>query len=340
MVSNSPSAADEEDGCSKGTAFYSCEANNFRGCCSVDPCGLSSCPDTFGSLKDPKDSKDGDKSDDSSKPIVSMTDEATPTPTTLSRSTATSKESAVMTDSGVTHTIPNNSIVTITRHTTIVTGRPSVTTSSSSDPISAASGTPITESASSTSEGTAVPSSIDVSSATTSSANSGASPLSPGAIVGIAVGGVALIAIVVVTVLTVLRRKKQRRSEADFDLHQDTGRDDVVEEKHFPHPVSAYTTSTQGSSDPFAPFGGRADKPEDPYPPASGTFEMDGSSAAPIELPAMGVSGPSTNAHKPSRLEPVQEVTTTDPRANLTSVPVDDSKSAYVNHWDQYKNLG
>lgn len=69
-------------------------------------------------------------------------------------------------------------------------------------------------------------------------------------------GGVALIAIIVVTVLTLLRRKKQRRSEDDFDLHQDVGRDDVVEEKHFPPPVSAHTTSTQGSSDPFAPFGG------------------------------------------------------------------------------------
>ncbi|KAM0484558.1 hypothetical protein ACHAPX_001984 [Trichoderma viride] len=334
MVSNSPSAADEEDDCSKGTAFYSCVANSFRGCCSVDPCDLSSCPDTFGSLKDPKDPKDGDKS------IVSMTDEATPTPITLSRSTASPKESAVMTDSGITHTIPNNSIVTITRHTTIVTGRPSVTTSSSSDPISTASGTPITESASSASEGTSFPSSTDASSAATSSAISGASPLSPGAIVGIAVGGVALIAIIVVTVLTLLRRKKQRRSEADFDLTQDTGRDDVVEEKHFPHPVSAHTTSTQGSSDPFAPFGGRVDKSEDPYPLASGAFEMDGSSAAPIELPAMSVSGPSTNARQPSRLEPVQEVTTTDPRANLTSVPVDASKPVYVNHWDQYKNLG
>jgi hypothetical protein len=84
---------------------------------------------------------------------------------------------------------------------------------------------------------------------------------------------------------------------------------------------------------------GRADKPEDPYSPTNGTFEMDGSSAAPIELPAMSVSGPSSNAHKPSRLEPVQEVTTTDPRANLASVPVDDAKPVYVNRWDQYKNL-
>lgn len=85
---------------------------------------------------------------------------------------------------------------------------------------------------------------------------------------------------------------------------------------------------------------GRADQPEDPYRPASGAFEMDGSSAAPVELPAVSVSGPSTNTHKLSRLEAVQEINTTDPRANLTSVPGDDGKPAYVNHWDQYKNLG
>ncbi|GFP53605.1 hypothetical protein ACSS6W_001167 [Trichoderma asperelloides] len=332
------SAADEDGDCAKDTTFYSCDANHFRGCCSVDPCDLNSCPDSFGSFKDPKD---GGKGDGDSKSAVSVLDEATPspTPTTSSRPAATSKESAAMTDSGITHTIPNNSIVTITRHTTIITGRPSVTTSSNIDPMSTTSDTPITESALSTSDGASLPSSTDAGSVATPSASSTASPLPPGAIVGIAVGAVALIAIIVVIVLTLVRRKKQRRSEADFDL-QDNGRDDVVEEKHFPHPVSAHTTGTQGSSDPFAPFGGRADQPEDPYRPASGAFEMDGSSAAPIELPAVSVSGPSTNTHKSSRLEPVQEITTTDPRANLTSVPGDDGKPAYVNHWDQYKNLG
>ncbi|KAB8071153.1 hypothetical protein BDV29DRAFT_179764 [Aspergillus leporis] len=33
--------------CQAGTAFYVCHINNFRGCCSVDPCALESgCPDT------------------------------------------------------------------------------------------------------------------------------------------------------------------------------------------------------------------------------------------------------------------------------------------------------
>lgn len=33
--------------CAPGTAFYVCQLNNFRGCCSVDPCALTTgCPDT------------------------------------------------------------------------------------------------------------------------------------------------------------------------------------------------------------------------------------------------------------------------------------------------------
>ncbi|CZT07199.1 uncharacterized protein RAG0_12728 [Rhynchosporium agropyri] len=31
--------------CNTGKVFYSCQVNNFRGCCSVDPCALPACPD-------------------------------------------------------------------------------------------------------------------------------------------------------------------------------------------------------------------------------------------------------------------------------------------------------
>lgn len=31
--------------CVDGFAFYVCSHNNFRGCCSTDPCALSNCPD-------------------------------------------------------------------------------------------------------------------------------------------------------------------------------------------------------------------------------------------------------------------------------------------------------
>ncbi|KAF1998450.1 hypothetical protein P154DRAFT_439203 [Amniculicola lignicola CBS 123094] len=32
-------------GCHNDKKFYSCYGNGFRGCCSVDPCNLSTCPD-------------------------------------------------------------------------------------------------------------------------------------------------------------------------------------------------------------------------------------------------------------------------------------------------------
>ncbi|KAL5084463.1 hypothetical protein Trisim1_011741 [Trichoderma cf. simile WF8] len=347
---SSPFVARQEDVCSPGTTFYACGANKFRGCCSVDPCALRFCPDYFGSLKDPKD---GDNEDDSSTTSEPKSDEATPTPTeddqsrqaieTTSSSesaTTTKKSSVVMTDSGITHTIPNNSIVTITRHTTITTGRPSPSTSDLTDTASTRTGTPTTASTTATFAEVPSPSPANDNSTASPSEAPGASTLSTGTIVGIAVGGAVLIAIAVVLMLAFVRRKKRRGSETDSVLRQDTGRDDAVDEKHFPQNGPTDANGSQGNSDPFAPFGGRADQPEDPYRPASGAFEMDGSSAAPIELPAVSTSSPSKADRKASRLEPVQETTSTDPRANLTSVPTDDGHPVYVNHWNQYKSLG
>ncbi|KAL6854694.1 hypothetical protein J3F83DRAFT_754493 [Trichoderma novae-zelandiae] len=344
-----PLVVRDDTDCSPGTTFYSCVANQFRGCCSTDPCALRACPD--GVLwKVPPDHDAG--------PTPSMTDsnpeEATPTTTptgddrgrqsddpTSSRPAPTSKKSATVTDSGVTHTIPNNSIITITRHTTITTGRQ---TTASSDTVAISPSTtdvPLTGTGSATSETTPAPSSTAAETATSPSESSAASPLSTGVIVGIAIGGAVAIAILVVLAFALLRRRKKHRgSETASVIQHDTGRDEVVEDKHFPQPMSAHTTGTRASSDPFAPFGGRADQPEDPYRPPSGAFEMDGTGAALVELPAVSASSPGPGTHKGSRLAPVQEVTAADPRANLTSGPADDGKPVYVNHWNQYKNLG
>ncbi|KAL7816282.1 hypothetical protein V8C26DRAFT_429132 [Trichoderma gracile] len=357
-MSANPLFARDETDCLPGTTFYSCVANRFRGCCSTDPCALSSCPDGI-VFKVP--------SDTSGSPMPSKTDsepdKAKPTPTdddqsrqreesTSLRPTPTSKKSATMTDSGITHTIPNNSIVTITRHTTITTGRPTTTPSDTSDPSISPSATdvPLTGTIPATSEIAPAPSSTDAettaSPSESSSSAAAASPLSTGVIVGIAIGGAVAIALLVVLAFALLRRRRKKQqqqsgSETASVTQQDTGRDEVVEDKHFPQPVSAHTTGTQASSDPFAPFGGRADQPDDPYRPPSGTFEMDGTSAAPVELPAVSASSPGASAHnKGTRLEPVQEVTAADPRANLTSGPAGDGKPVYVNHWNQYKNLG
>ncbi|OTA00796.1 hypothetical protein A9Z42_0010950 [Trichoderma parareesei] len=342
-MSPNPLFARDETDCLPGTTFYSCVANRFRGCCSTDPCALRSCPDGV-LFKASSDLNGG--------PMPSKTqpepDRTKPTPTddddqsrqreeesTSSRPTPTSKKSATMTDSGITHTIPNNSIVTITRHTTITTGRPTTTPSDTSDLFSpSTTDVPLTGTISATSDITPAPSSTnaETTASPSASSSSAASPLSTGVIVGIAIGGAVVIAILVVLGFALLRRRKKQQSgsETASVVQQDTGRDEVVEDKHFPQTVSAHTTGTQASSDPFAPFGG------------NGTFEMDGTSAAPVELPAVSASspGPSTHNNKGTRLEPVQEITAADPRANLTPGPADDGKPVYVNHWNQYKNLG
>jgi hypothetical protein len=70
------------------------------------------------------------------------------------------------------------------------------------------------------------------------------------------VGGAILLAIIVMLAIFIKRRLKSRRDRQSAAAEDDRGRDDLVEEKHFPHAISAHTTGTQGSTDPFAPFGG------------------------------------------------------------------------------------
>lgn len=85
---------------------------------------------------------------------------------------------------------------------------------------------------------------------------------------------------------------------------------------------------------------GRSDQPEDPYRPHGGAFEVDGTSAAPIELPAVSASYPSSVALRVPRLNPIQENASTDPHANLNSIRTDSGKPAHVNHWNQWKSIG
>lgn len=49
MRINSLERALPDGTCNTGTVFYSCQVNNFRGCCSVDPCALPGCPDAAAS---------------------------------------------------------------------------------------------------------------------------------------------------------------------------------------------------------------------------------------------------------------------------------------------------
>ncbi|KAM4059594.1 hypothetical protein HRG_011650 [Hirsutella rhossiliensis] len=325
--------------CPRGKAFYSCVGNRFSGCCTTDPCDLSGCPDD-----EAREGGAGDRDNSNDK----SGDGSRRRPPTDENLTASSTK----TDSGITHTIPNHSVVTVTRHTVVFSEAPSSTTSSTTT-LSSQEATPLTsDHAPATTAVAPAPSATSSTRVETSAAGSTkdgeAAGFSSGAIVGTVAGGIVLGVVLVVLVVACRRRNRNRAaSEADSAaaFPDGLGGSNDAEKPHgqqqYQPPMSAHTT---GSSDPFAPFGGRADVPPDPYRPPSGTFEMDGAGMAPVELPAE----PATPSHALGPRQPRQTYRAygpagdpaTDPRANLNSLKTDSGHAAYINHWDQWKALG
>ncbi|KAG6127991.1 hypothetical protein E4U28_008432 [Claviceps purpurea] len=82
------------------------------------------------------------------------------------------------------------------------------------------------------------------------------------------------------------------------------------------------------SRDPFAPFGGRVDKPDYPYRPSTGTFELDGVAITVVELPATSVPEVSdpvkTVAEAPNKASGPKTVKT------ATTAPDEDSEPGIV----------
>ncbi|KAM5356096.1 hypothetical protein ACJ41O_002742 [Fusarium nematophilum] len=249
------------------------------------------------------------------------------------------KPSRTMTDSGTTRTIPNPNRVTVTRHTLIITDKAPVGTPTSSNISSSVIHPSSLPSSGSTGFGS--PAQTSASDPFAGGADDG-SP-STGAIVGAAVGGAVALAILTVLVVAFLRRRKLNREESGSgDGQHSSG------EKNYYQGVSRHTTGTRESHDPFAPFGGRADRADDPLRPPSGTFEMDGTSTAPVELPAVKFSDTGEEQRLPSHPSgttapyryPVQVAGPTDPRANLNASTAERLQKTYVNHWNQYRSLG
>ncbi|KAG6029517.1 hypothetical protein E4U40_000465 [Claviceps sp. LM458 group G5] len=154
-------------------------------------------------------------------------------------------------DSGVTHTIPNSSVVTVTRHTVAVSEAPRSTKS---------------------------PSSV---------AGKTTSDKAAGAIAGSVTGAAIMVIVISLIMVFVLRRRKKSRascvsSEADT-LGSDSGATGSEKSNSTKDGFSRMT------SDPFAPFGGRVDKPSYSYRPSTGTFELDGVAITAVELPATSI---------------------------------------------------
>ncbi|KAG6003223.1 hypothetical protein E4U21_002255 [Claviceps maximensis] len=330
-----------QDICPHGYQFYSCHSNDFNGCCSVNPCSLPDCPRSFipdGSLEDVKAS-----SSDTGSPTATMTSISTPPPPPPPSS---------KTDSGITHTIPNNSVVTVTRHTVVFSEAPPPTESSSS--VTGDGHTTSTKAAVSTASTTPCASCTPTPASTSplpSSDSLGEGGLPSGAIAGVATGGAVAVIILLILVFVSRNRKKQRgkydASETETLGYNDTRMNNGSEKSN---PVAVDAGHLRPSSDPFAPFGGRADQPEElhRHRPPSGTFEMDGAGISAVELPAMSIlEAPDTarteSASAPTSLEDrpgTAPAPATDPAATLASRSSNPQGGiTYVNQWNQYKAM-
>lgn len=74
---------------------------------------------------------------------------------------------------------------------------------------------------------------------------------------------------------------------------------------------------------------------------------MDGTSAAPVELPAISVEPPAATSGpvskkdggngQPKKADGGKAV---DPQANLNALGEQSGRPAYINHWNQYREVG
>ena len=286
-------------------------------------------------------------------------------------STITGDGMTTRNDSGKTVTVPNDEIVTVTRHTVIITGKPAPSLTSAAPEPTPIPSRPNREGPAQTTLGQ--PDQSQAAGDPSGNHQEGAA-LPTGAIIGVGIGGAAIVAFLVIMTIMIKRRRRRYQDGENADVPgENLGRDDRFNEKHFPQQMSIHTTGgTEGSGDPFAPFGGRqplalsffpslrtpqtrsrdhalltrrhtgrADRePESTNRPPSDTFEMDATSITPVELP--DTSPRTTIVRKTSSatwVSPVIDIGPADPRANLNSLGSRDGKPEYVNHWNQYRSM-
>lgn len=199
----------------------------------------------------------GDQSEEDSfsipKPIATHGSSPYSNPPVSEPSEITLPNEATETDSGRTVTIPNDNVVTVTSHTLIITSMLPDTT------FTTAVQTPTTvlPISSSGESSLPLPGETGVGNGEQDDAGeAGQGFFTTGVLVGISVGGAALVALLIFLALWVKRRQKKSREEHANSVDDDPGRDHLVEEKFFPSQhVTPHTTGTRGE-DPFAPFGG------------------------------------------------------------------------------------
>ncbi|KAF4122473.1 hypothetical protein GMORB2_7465 [Geosmithia morbida] len=166
------------------------------------------------------------------------------------------------------------------------------------------------------------------------SSGGGNARISTGTIIGASLGGAATVSLVVLAVLVLIMRTR-RKSRGRGSRGSEHGGSEVTEElacveEEKRRPPPAPPESCHGE-DPFGPFGGRADGHT-----ICRTFELDGTArGCPARMP---------EAAEPVTHDSIRTVQTlpdpVDSKANLHSLGYDDGRPRYVNHWNQYREMG
>ncbi|KAG6155939.1 hypothetical protein E4U37_000727 [Claviceps purpurea] len=201
--------------------------------------------------------------------------EASSSSSSSSPSPAPSPSPARKTDSGVTHTIPNSSDVTVARQTVEFSEAPRSTGSPSS----------VVRNTTPALCSTCAPMPTFTSSPSSNESERGA--LSAGAIAGAATGAAIIIITILFILVFVLRRKKKKRASCDASEAETLSSDPEATGSEKSNPTKE--GFSRMGSDPFAAFGGRVDKPNYSYRPSTGTFELDGVAISGVELPATSI---------------------------------------------------
>lgn len=223
--------------------LYTCDSSQARECCTMDPCSQPNCP-----------SNELSERGNDSPPIASLStrnlkndDEQSYTPkddppkteaSQPSTSESPTEPAKTKSDSGITHTIPNSSIVTVTKHTVVFSEAPSPSKASISE------SSTLGDIPTSTCSTCNLPSNT-----TTPEQHEAGGGLPLGAIAGVATGGVIVLALVAI-IWILYRRKRRGKGNSYLSNDGDVTATDGYE-KMTPH-----TTGTE-SLDPFAPFGGK-----------------------------------------------------------------------------------
>ncbi|KAF4449658.1 fatty-acid amide hydrolase [Fusarium austroafricanum] len=361
MVKNLYARHKEE--CDADREYYECSDFGFeyKGCCSHDPCNWPrGCRDIFGSRPTRSLSTLGSETTAESTDSEMTASESSlltrrRTSSTVSmdedneETTYRHKHSKTMTDSGTTITVPNPNRVTVTKNTLIFTSKLPSSITPVESITGTRTGTNVFTLPTAPLESTPGVNPTETGTSNTSPENNSGGP-SIGLIVGGVVGGIAALGLVVLAVILLRRRK--HNEEQFVDSADGPYNFDEKEEKSYLGRVLS-RNANQKNPDPFAPFGGRIDRVDDPLRPPSGTFEMDATENVVHELPTATfgdakakesqpgdhvagsqAANPALTGHSGAPAYPV------DPRSNLNATMEDRQQKQFVNHWNQYRALG